>query len=232
LPTPLVSDGSPVAGASARPAIKFCGLTRAQDVALATTIGAAFLGGIRAGGPRHLEREAWRALLAAVPGGPQRVAVVGPLEVPALLAEAQALGADVIQWHGDPTEAQARAVVAAGLRLWPVLRVSGTRLPASAWPLAEVADTLVLDAKVTGALGGTGVTLDWQALSADVGRWREAFPTHQLVLAGGLHAGNVRQAVALLTPDVVDVSSGVELAPGIKDPERMRAFVDAVRGRR
>jgi phosphoribosylanthranilate isomerase len=93
------------------------------------------------------------------------------------------------------------------------------------------ADALVLDAKVPGQLGGTGVALDWAALANDVSAWRAAHPGVRLVLAGGLTPENVQRAIGLLGPDVVDVSSGVESAPGIKDPERLQAFVDAVRGR-
>jgi phosphoribosylanthranilate isomerase len=74
-------------------------------------------------------------------------------------------------------------------------------------------------------LGGTGVTLPWAELANDVGGLRGRV---KIVLAGGLRAENVRLAIATLYPDVVDVSSGVEASPGVKDHERMRAFRDAV----
>ncbi len=230
----MSAEGVPVASVAARSerevAIKICGLTREQDAKLAESLGARFLGGIRAGGPRMLSVAEWRQVLGEPRPGVTRVGVLGAMAPQAVVAEARALGADVVQWHGDPDAAGVRLVVAQGVRVWPVLRVSGDQLPRAAWELAAVSDALVLDAKVPGQLGGTGVALDWEALAADVRRWRSEYPAVQLVLAGGLHALNVRRAVALLSPDVVDVSSGVELAPGIKDPERMRAFVDAVRG--
>lgn len=215
----------------ASPAIKFCGLTRPEDVALAEELGASFVGAIRAGGPRLLTRLGWRDVLGSARASLERVAVLGTLTVPALLEEAEALAADIVQWHGDPTPDDVRDVQAAGVRVWPVLRIAGTELPPLAWELADGVEALVLDAKVTGQLGGTGVALDWSALAAQMRRWRADNPDVALVLAGGLHPGNVQEAITLLGPDVVDVSSGVELAPGIKDPERMRAFVDAVRGR-
>jgi len=212
------------------PAVKVCGLTRAVDVALAVSLGASYLGGIRAGGPRLLDASAWRALLGAPRVGVERVAVLGELTVAELLREQDALGADIVQWHGDPRADQIAEVVAAGVRCWPVLRVAGAQLPRSAWELAAHAEALVLDAKVPGQLGGTGVVLDWASLAREVADWRRDFPSVRLVLAGGLHAGNVGAAIDLLRPDVVDVSSGVESAPGIKDPERLQAFVHAVRG--
>lgn len=205
-------------------------MTRAADVALATSLGAAYVGGIRASGPRLLDASTWRALLGDPIDGVERVAVLGHGTVSDVFHESRDLRADIVQWHGDPSPAQLAAVQAAGVRCWPVLRVAGGQLPRAAWELAAHADALVLDAKVAGQLGGTGVPLDWAALSRDVARWRHDCPAVRLVLAGGLHAGNVSTAIDLLRPDVVDVSSGVESAPGIKDPERLQAFVHAVRG--
>ena len=112
--------------------------------------------------------------------------------------------------------------------MWPVLRVDGIVLPSNAPALAEAAGALVLDAKVLGQLGGTGTALDWAGLVDAVKQLRAAVPGLELVLAGGLRAANVAQAIALLEPDVVDVSSGVETAPGVKDPVAVEAFVSAV----
>jgi phosphoribosylanthranilate isomerase len=212
------------------PLIKFCGLTRPVDTQQAVALGAAFVGGIRAGGPRLLSTDAWRRTLSDVPASVARVAVLGAMSPSAVVAEVETLGADVAQLHGDPTASDVAHLSKRGLQVWPVLRVAGFELPREAWALSEHADALVLDALVHGQLGGTGVALNWQALGESVERWRSEFPNVQLVLAGGLHADNVAHAIRLLAPDVVDVSSGVEIAPGIKDPERMRAFADAVRG--
>jgi len=214
----------------ARPSIKVCGLMRSADVELAMSHGVAYLGGIRAGGPRLLDAPSWRTLLGTPRAAVERVAVLGHLSVTDVLRDMDALGADIAQWHGDPAPEQIAEVAAAGVRCWPVLRVAGGQLPRLAWELAAHAEALVLDAKVPGQLGGTGVPLDWAALEHDVTSWRRDFPTVRLVLAGGLHAGNVAMAVDRIRPDVVDVSSGVESAPGIKDPERLQAFVHAVRG--
>jgi phosphoribosylanthranilate isomerase len=112
--------------------------------------------------------------------------------------------------------------------VWPVVRIAGTTLPADATALATAAGALVLDAKVIGQLGGTGVTLDWKGLAVAVAALRRDVPQVQLILAGGLRPANVADAIALLHPDVVDVSSGVESSVGVKDPEAMVQFVQAV----
>jgi phosphoribosylanthranilate isomerase len=91
-----------------------------------------------------------------------------------------------------------------------------------------VADAVVLDAKVSGRLGGTGTAFDWDGVARTLDRQRVRA---RIVLAGGLNQDNVAQAVRIVAPDIVDVSSGVESAPGIKDHARMRAFGDAVRRR-
>jgi phosphoribosylanthranilate isomerase len=86
----------------------------------------------------------------------------------------------------------------------------------------------VLDAKIPGQLGGTGQAFDWDAIARTLDRRQVRA---RVVLAGGLNPENVAHAVRVVAPDVVDVSSGVESAPGIKDHARMRAFSDAVRRR-
>jgi phosphoribosylanthranilate isomerase len=91
--------------------------------------------------------------------------------------------------------------------------------------LLDSADGLLLDAYTPAALGGTGVSFSWSSIALDLQAIRGTTP---VILAGGLRPENVADAIAALAPDVVDVSSGVESAPGIKDHDRMRAFRDAV----
>ena len=110
-----------------------------------------------------------------------------------------------------------------------VLRVDGTTIPEAAVNLATEAGALLLDAKVVGQLGGTGTQLDWAGLANAVMKLRAGVNTLQLVLAGGLNAQNVGTAHELLRPDVVDVSSGVEVSPGVKDADAMAAFISAAR---
>ena len=208
-------------------AIKFCGLTRPEDAALASSLGASYLGVIFAGGPRLLGAERARVVLDAgcAVGAPGRAGVFGAASAAEIGAVAADVGLTVVQLHGDPTPSFVDEVRRSfGGAVWAALRTSGDALPARAAALFDAADAVVLDAKVDGALGGTGVALPWAALAPQVERARRS---RTLVLAGGLVAGNVSDAIAALAPDVVDVSSGVESAPGIKDPALLRAFAVA-----
>lgn len=209
--------------------VKICGLTRAADAAHAEQHGADFLGVILASGPRLLSVDTARAVLGPRRAGVRRVGVFGVRSVSEIVTVADALDLDVVQLHGDPTVEDILELRASMTReVWPALRVDGTLLPEIALALARAAGALVLDAKVKGQLGGTGVALDWAGLGSHVATLRNAVPSLRLILAGGLRPENVGEAIALLEPEVVDVSSGVELAPGVKDPMAVERFVSAV----
>lgn len=208
------------------PAVKFCGLTRREDAREASRCGAAYLGVIFAGGPRLQTRDSALEVLGDRPLDVKRVGVFGAQPVEEIADIAAAVELDVVQLHADP-----RAQDVSRLRkrftgeVWGVLRLAGPQLPEHACDLFRSADAVVLDAHVPGTLGGSGVALPWSALAGVLGELRRET---RLVLAGGLHAGNVEAAIRALAPDVVDVSSGVERAPGIKDHTRLREFRDAV----
>lgn len=194
---------------------------------MAVSLGASYLGVIFAGGPRLLTPERARAVLAER-GTARTVGVFGAVPASDVGAVAAAVGLDVVQLHGDPDADTVDAVRRAFAgEVWAVLRCEGAELPAGVESLFRAADAVVLDAKVPGQLGGTGVTVPWAALREVLAPWRELAP---LVLAGGLRPENVAEAAATLAPAVVDVSSGVERSPGVKDHERMRAFRRAVGG--
>jgi phosphoribosylanthranilate isomerase len=209
------------------PDVKFCGLTRLTDAEAAAALGAAYLGVIFAGGPRAVDVAAARLVLGKLGGHARRVGVFGAAAPEEILAVASDVPLDVVQLHGDPDAGYVDAVRRLwGGDVWAVLRIGPGGLSAASASLFRAADAVVLDAKVSGRLGGTGVALDWLALRAPIERIRGETP---LVLAGGLTPVNVSEAIGALVPSAVDVSSGVESAPGIKDPARMRAFADAVR---
>ena len=211
--------------------VKFCGLTRAEDARLGASVGAAYLGAIFAGGPRQRNAAEARALFdAAAPGGnARRVGVFGTQAVPDIAAIAREAGLDVVQLHaGADAELVRELRRHFGGEVWRVLRVRGRARAAELRTAAAGVDALVVDSLTEGALGGTGVPLDWEALAEALDR---AGRPARLVLAGGLRPDNVGRAIAVVSPDVVDVSSGVESAPGLKDHEMMRAFaVAAARG--
>ena len=210
-------------------AIKFCGLTRVVDADFAEQAGAAYLGAILASGPRLLTAVQAQLVLAQRRAGVQRVGVFGPQSDADILRTADFLELDVIQLHGDPADIQVRALQKATTTpIWPVVRVAGTVLPPEARDLAALTGWVVLDAKTVGQLGGTGVALDWNALQESVEQLRQDVPQVRIVLAGGLTPLNVALAIGLLHPDIVDVSSGVESAPGIKAASAITQFVSAV----
>ncbi len=216
------------------PVIKFCGLTRPEDAAEAAALGAAFVGVIFAGGPRERGVAVAGSVVAAAVAAPvaagttpARVGVFGAdfaTRIPDVMA---GLTLDVVQLHADPTVADvARARAVFPGRVWAAVRVEGSVLPAGTAELAQAVDGIVLDARVAGGpLGGTGAQIAWTTVSDAV---RSLRVRGVLVVAGGLTAENVEEAVRVLGPDVVDVSSGVEATPGVKDHRRMAAFAAAV----
>lgn len=206
--------------------VKFCGLTRAQDVDAAVALGADFMGVIFAGGPRNRTLDQ-AALILHGAGPAQRVGVFGSPHATELCRYVETVPLSIAQLHGD---ASPRAVMAArvvGVRqVWAVAPVIDGRLSTDAEELFQCADAVVLDTRLTNGLGGSGRPFDWSAVAdALSGIHRRA----RLVVAGGLTADNVADAIKYLRPDVVDVSSGVESAPGVKDPILMSRFVEAVR---
>lgn len=206
--------------------MKFCGLTRPEDAAAASEAGAAYLGVIFAGGPRRLDAARARAVLDGGAGIARRVGVFGAQSAEEILRDADAAGLEIIQLHGDPDADALRSIRAlSGRVLWAVVRLTpGESIPARVAELLDVADALVLDAYVPGRLGGTGVALDWAALGVE----RLVRFGARIVLAGGLTPRNVVAAIASVRPHVVDVSSGVESGPGIKDHALLREFARAV----
>lgn len=211
--------------------VKFCGLTRPADAREAVRLGARYVGVILASGPRLVGPEQARAVLADIPAGVGRVGVFGPLGPEAIADAAGRAGIDVVQLHGDPN-----AAAVAALRrcfagpVWAAVRIAGDVVPPAAEELFAVADAVVLDARSDRGLGGTGETLPWNRLAERLTQPRNAGAS--LVLAGGLTPANVREAIEALAPDIVDVSSGVESAPGIKDHSLMGAFAGAAHARR
>lgn len=211
------------------PEIKFCGLVRGEDSREAARLGAAYVGVVFAGGPRMLApRQAAEVLdVAAKRPGVQRVGVFGEQTPDEIAHMANELRLDIVQLHGDPDVARLESVRRRfSGNVWGVLRLGSGELPAAAAALFLAADAVLVEGRMPGVLGGGGGRFDWEAVARPLARIRRGIP---LVVAGGLSPDNVGSAIALLSPAVVDVSSGVERSPGVKDHARMRAFVDAVR---
>jgi phosphoribosylanthranilate isomerase len=200
--------------------VKICGLTDARQADACVRAGAWALGVILAPeSVRYVDISRASEVLAGVPDDVARVGVfvdAGPEE---LARAADRLPLTHVQLHGRADVRAARR--ATGLEV--ILSVPFTGPAVVDHARGEGADLVLFDAVVPGRHGGTGVRLDWAALAAHR-------PDYPFGLAGGLRPDNVAQAIRLLDPAVVDVSSGVEASPGFKDHDKVEAFMTAVRG--
>ena len=207
--------------------VKFCGLTRPEDAAQAAALGARYVGVIFAESLRQVTDQDAARVLGLVPMGISRVGVFGDTKPEQIAERAQRLELDVVQLHGDPKPRVITRVRRTWRgQVWAVQRLADATIPPAAADLFDAADGVLLDARVDGKLGGTGVALPWTELAEKLAPYRSY--RAKLIVAGGLTAENVKIAIDALQPDVVDVSSGVESDIGIKDHEKMRAFRDAV----
>ena len=207
--------------------VKFCGITRVQDALLAADLGASHVGAVLSESPRRVTPAEAAAIFAATPGL-HHVAVVRHAAVETVLDDAIESNADVIQLHGrfDAEEIGLLRERFEG-ELWRVfpMEEASPQLPEDWSELADLTDAIVLDTSSGGGTGGTGRIFDWGSASF----LGELGGRTTVVLAGGLTPENVAGAIRLVSPGVVDVASGIESAPGIKDPRRMKAFAEAVR---
>ena len=197
--------------------IKICGITTPEDALAAADLGAAAIGILFwPASPRFVERDRARAIVRALP---PLVSAVGVFVNQA--SEAAAIAADVglsaVQFHGDETPESYRQ-----FRV-PVIKAVGVR-DASALEQADAVPataTVLLDAADRDKRGGTGRTVDW-TIAAAIARRRRT------ILSGGLSPANAAAAIAAVQPYAIDVSSGVEAAPGRKDHAKLRALFAAV----
>lgn len=203
--------------------IKHCGVTSLEDAHLAAEAGAWALGMIFwPGSPRRCSLDEALKIGAAL----RRTVHLTGVFVNARLAEieaiAQAVGLDYVQLHGDEGPVYCSEVARrTGAKVIKAVRVQSraTLQAASAFRT----DFLLLDAHVEGVPGGTGQTIDWELV-------KRANLVAPVILSGGLNPDNVAAAIAATEPFAVDVASGTESAPGVKDPAKLQAFYEAVRG--
>lgn len=207
--------------------VKICGLRRPGDAVVAAQAGADYLGCVLVeGSPRAVTAAEAREVAQA--GGLPLVIVVADRPLEWVEEAAGVSGAAVIQLHGDEDPAFITALRQRGpWAVWKAVRTRGAEDARAAFAsFGGVSGGIVLDGWAPGALGGTGVAFQWE----EVAPLRESLPAGCLfIAAGGLNPENVMRVVSVLTPDVVDVSSGVEQSPGLKDPVRVRDFVKFAR---
>jgi phosphoribosylanthranilate isomerase len=221
--------------------IKICGITRTEDAQTAIELGASMLGlNFYERSPRCITLAQAQEIARIVAfsnrkagcgpvseATPRRVKLVGVfvnMSASEVLRIARAVPLDMVQLHGEESPDDCRAVAAE----FHVIRALKVDAKFSAERAAEFSASrgLLFDTP-TPEHGGSGECFDWNSVDWD--SVHVAAPRAKMILAGGLHAGNVAQAIALVHPDAVDVCSGVESAKGIKDTRMMRAFVAAVR---
>jgi phosphoribosylanthranilate isomerase len=205
--------------------VKICGLTRSVDAAVAVGAGASYLGVVYAGGPR-LVSDATAQRVVAAAGTRPVLGVFDRQDADEILRIRDATGICGAQLHGPHEAERARRLRGEGLLVWRVLRVESAADLVALDALAEDADAVLVEPRVPRVQGGAGIPLALELGRQARGRLR----AQRMVLAGGLRPETVAAAAAFVKPDVVDVSSGVEIAPGIKDPVSMRRFMEAVRG--
>ena len=207
--------------------IKICGLSTPETVNAALDGGASHIGFIFfPKSPRNVSAEAASALRQAVRGRAQVVVVTVNADDDALDTIVATVEPDVLQLHGSETPERVSAVKARyGLPVMKALSISTADDLVRAQSFAGVADRLLFDAKPPRGAelpGGNGITFDWSLLHGLDG----SLP---YMLSGGLNASNVGDALARVRPSGLDISSGVESAPGIKDVARIDAFFAAIR---
>ena len=205
--------------------VKICGIRSVDDYDACRAAGAAFIGMVFfPRSPRHLSMQEARTLADHADrsaGGPARVALTVDMDDARLEEVVAVARPQLIQLHGSETPDRAAAIRARfGLPLIRAIRVAGPEDLAACPKWEGIANWLLFDAKgdPDGLPGGTGHVFDWTLLADHAGKTR-------WMLAGGLSADNIDRAVAVTGATAVDVSSGVESAPGKKDADRIRNFV-------
>lgn len=201
--------------------IKICGITNLEDALLAARLGAQALGFIFYPlSPRKVDPEVARGIIAQLPPLVMSVGVFVDEEAAKVRELTDRVGLDWLQLHGQESPEYCRSLTRRVIKAWRV------KDEASLTSLADyqgAAQAFLLDTYRSGQVGGTGETFNWQLA-------RQAQKYGPIILAGGLTPENVARAIKIAQPQAVDVASGVEAAPGKKDPQKLRAFFAAVRG--
>lgn len=205
--------------------VKICGLRSEADIAAVAAAGAAYAGFVFfPKSPRHVSLDQARAMAFAAPVGLAKVALVVDASDAALDEIVEAVPLDMLQLHGHETPDRVADIRARyGLPVMKAVGVADEGDLAAIFDYSTVADQLLIDAKPpknADLPGGNGLSFDWRLVAQR--RWLRPW-----MLAGGLTPENVAEAIRLTNARQVDVSSGVESAPGVKDPARIMAFTRA-----
>jgi phosphoribosylanthranilate isomerase len=211
--------------------IKICGITNLEDALNAVDAGADALGFVfYEQSPRKVDLETARRVVGELPGKVEKVGVFVNQTEDSIGAVADGAGLTAVQLHGDDMDPQvADLIVKQRPHLKIIVGISMHHPKPEGRAMMWHADAIhafLVDAGTSSKYGGTGRTFDWQTNRPSV---EVIARLGRVVVAGGLDSANVAEAIHILKPWGVDVASGVEAAPGKKNPHRVRAFVDAVR---
>jgi phosphoribosylanthranilate isomerase len=207
--------------------VKICGITRKEDLKAAAAAGAdavGFVVGV-ASSPRNISPTDAENLMRQVPPFVKSVLVIVPASLEDLVETCEALNPDVVQIHGENLFGAVRDKLPNKLLIGAV-KANPTGAVDNAANVAKMFDAVILDSFVQGKHGGTGVIHNWNVSQ----RIRQVIHPKPLILAGGLNPENVAEAVRTVEPYAVDVSSGVERQPGVKDHQKMVEFVKNAKG--
>ncbi len=201
--------------------IKICGLTRLEDALLACELGADAVGFIfYSKSPRKVSLQAAATIAEQLPAHVARAGVFVDHSIEELEIHRRAVGLHALQFHGDYSVREMAQFSSS--RLIKVARLRDHASLESLTGFQNLAHAFLLDTYEKDKLGGTGKTFDWQLAIA-------AKQYGRIILAGGLHPANVQTAVRFVQPYAIDVNSGVEAAPGIKDPRKLRQLFEQVK---
>ena len=209
---------------SGRVRVKICGLTSREDAETAIALGADALGfNFYAGSKRHLSFDENCKWIGALPTFVTKVAVLVNAPLPEAAGIVMHPATDIVQLHGDEDEKYCHELSLLGYAMVKAIRLRDAADIEKAAGFST--QNVLIDAHVEGEYGGTGAAIDLPLAREIV----ERQPALRIILAGGLTPENVAEAVRAVRPFAVDVASGVESAPGKKDPAKMAAFIAAVR---
>ena len=200
--------------------VKICGITRVEDALAAAKAGADAIGLVfYAKSPRAVDIEQAREILAALPPFVTTVGLFVDAERSELERILASVPLDLLQFHGDESVQQCEAFGRPYIKALRVKAGDDIAAQVARYPSAQ---GILLDAYVEGVPGGTGEAFDWSLIPQTLSKL--------LILAGGLRPDNVAEAVSRVRPYAVDVSGGVEASKGVKDVEKVGAFIRAARG--
>lgn len=204
--------------------VKFCGLTTPETVEAAISLGADYIGLVHYGpSPRHLTLDAARKLRDQAKGRIKTVLLLVNADPMTMMTAMKTVMPDIIQFHGGESPALLAATRKnTPFEIWKAYGLRDAQGLAEASDYKDAAHRILFDAPAQALPGGTGTRLDWDLLK----NYAAAMPWG---LAGGLNPANVADAIAATSAPLVDVSSGVESAPGVKDVDKMAAFLKAAR---